>query len=171
MIQQAQDLVYLRSMPLWRWRDTPQRSLYRMYEAVVVDSWPMLQYEVEYFWAHSDRRWATANLYDPAQDCATPIDTQRHTIMAAIVEELVESFEWRLALGLRRRDPGSIVDQDKMPLIPETMPAWPRNVPALPEMLRLQTCDDESSAQREAAKGNAFMSRNVLAFAGEFYTV
>ncbi|KAL1873094.1 hypothetical protein VTK73DRAFT_1146 [Phialemonium thermophilum] len=171
LIERARDLYYLRCMPLWRWRDTPQRSLYRMYEAVVVDTWPMLQYEVEYFWKHGDRSWATANLYDPAEDCPTPIDAQRHNIMAAIVEELVKSFHWRLELGLRRTDPGSRLDQEKMPLIPETLPTWPSSVKPLPEMLPLQDCDDEDLVQRETKKGNAFISRNILAFAGEFYTV
>lgn len=171
LIERADDLIVLRRIPLWRWRDSPQRSLYRMYEAVVVDSWPMLQYEVEYFWKHGDRRWATANLYDPARDCPGPIDPQRHTIMAAIVEELVKSFEWRLSLGLRRKDPASMLDHEQIPLTPETLPAWPGKVPALPEMLPLQTCEDEEMAQRNLAKGNAFIRRNVSAWAGEFYTV
>lgn len=159
-----------------RWRDTPQRSLYRMYEAVVADEWPMLQYEVEYFWHHSGRVWATANLYDPAEDCApgTPIDPVCHTIVAAIVEELVKSFEWRLGLCLPRRDSGSMNDQSKMPSVPEYIPEWPAKVPRLPEMHPLQLeegTEVRSSEDMEVREGNAFLNRNVFAFSGEFYTV
>ncbi|KAI0477072.1 hypothetical protein GGR56DRAFT_388214 [Xylariaceae sp. FL0804] len=172
LIRRGTDMMSLRLMPLFRWRDTPQRCLYRMYEAVVADCYPLLQYEVEYFWRHADRRWATANLYDPAQDCVPgPIDAERHAILAAIVEELVDSFHWRLDLGLRRLDPASLDDYEKMPLIPETAPAWPSIVPPLPELLPLQLCLEEDMAERESKKGNAFLRRNIFAFAGEFYTI
>jgi hypothetical protein len=143
-----------------------------MYEAVVVDNWPMLQYEVEYFWRHRDRRWATASLYDPALDSQTPLDPVRYTVLAAIVEELVASFEWRLELGLRRKDPGLTLDQDYMPLVPESKPDWPSRVPALPEMLYLQPVnDDEEVTNLALADGNAFTRRNVFVWIGEFYTV
>ncbi|KAI0484595.1 hypothetical protein GGR56DRAFT_32842 [Xylariaceae sp. FL0804] len=171
IIQEADDLIHLRSMPLWRWRDSPQRSLYRMYEAAVVDCWPLLQYEVEYFWRHGDRRWATANLYDPARDYPEAIGPQGYAILAAIVEELVKSFQWRLSLGLRRQDPGSTTDPDTLPLIPETIPPWPGQVPALPRMLTLHSRENEELTESEFVKGNAFIRRNVFAFAGEFYTV
>lgn len=60
----VRELMYLRSMPLWRARDTPQRTFYRLYEAFCAADGHMMTYETEYFWKHSSPIWATVNIPD-----------------------------------------------------------------------------------------------------------
>lgn len=156
----SRDLMYLRSMPLWRARDTPQRALYRLYEAFCADDGPMIQYEIEYFWRRPEPRWATANLQDPRCD-----DPEQYAVLAGIVEELVESFVWRLELGMRRDDkPIRNTYKDPKPLVPETCPGWTADVPPLKKTLVLHLGESKML-------DGPFFSRNVWANSGYFYTV
>jgi hypothetical protein len=155
----SRDLMYLRSMPLWRARDTPQRALYRLYEAVCANNGPMIKDEMDYFWGRSEPRWATKNLEDP--QCEDP---EQYAVLAAVVEELVEAFMGRLQLGRRRHDnPIRNMYRDPPPMVPETCPAWTSRVPALETALVLHAGEDR-------LLDGPFFSRNVWASSGYFYT-
>lgn len=85
-------------IPLWRWRDTPQQSFYRMYETFCAEQGNLLGYETEYFWKHHDPSWALSLLPDPRDDD----DPERYAVMAWLAEDVEDAFNWRLELGLRR---------------------------------------------------------------------
>jgi hypothetical protein len=156
----VRDLIYLRSMPLWRARDTPQRSFYRLYEAFCAADGHMITYETEYFWRRSSPRWAVANLPDP--ECTDP---EQYAVMAALADVLVDSFTWRLELGLRRTDQPIVHrSADPLPFTPETRPSWTAKVPPLQEKLVIHPEEDvyfDSPLHR----------RNVYMATGWFYTV
>lgn len=90
-------IMQLRRIPLFRKRDTPLYSLYRLYEDLCSNDLVMMGYECEYFFFHNEQSWRLSQILDP-QD-AGPI---RYAILASMVEALVDAFNWRLQLGLRR---------------------------------------------------------------------
>jgi hypothetical protein len=148
-----------RTIPLWRLRDTPQRSLYRLYEAFCANAEGAISEETEYFWHHGEPRWATRNIQDPKD--SNPV---RYAMLASLTETLVNSFNWRLGLGLRRDGPTVEMDDDDdgpAEFQPEEVPLWTKKVPALSETLVLH------------ADGNApeFQRRNIIASSGELRTV
>ncbi|KAK4242143.1 hypothetical protein C8A03DRAFT_40561 [Achaetomium macrosporum] len=158
---QVRDLMYLRSMPLWRARDTPQRAFYRLYEALCAADGYMITYETECFWRQSSPRWATANIPDP--ECEDP---EQYAIMASLAEVLVESFTWRLELGLRRNDT-QIMNRtaaDPPPFVPEVSPSWTAKVPPLKEKLVIHPDED-------AYFDSPLHRRNIYMSIGWFYTV
>ncbi|KAM4054613.1 hypothetical protein HRG_014918 [Hirsutella rhossiliensis] len=157
---QVRDLMALRSLPLWRARDTPQRAFYRLYEALCAADGHMITYETEYFWHRSSPRWATSNIPDP--ECE---DREQYAVMASLAEALVNSFNWRLELGLRRNDELFTNRYiDPLPMVPETYPSWTANVLPLEEQLLIHP--DE-----HAYFDSPFHRRNVYMATGHFYTV
>ncbi|KAE8393824.1 HAD-like domain-containing protein [Aspergillus alliaceus] len=162
----------LRSIPLWRARDTPMRSLYRMYEAMISGMYEALGPETEYFWYQ--RKWSLQSIRDP--DDADPV---RYAILACLVEELVVAFNWRLSLGLRR-DRNHIMretGQDSMPpYTPLTGPTWPNSVPAIsPEDLDSFPPDYVSPDGRLVLEADGlnkvFARRNIVTNVGWLYTI
>ncbi|KAK2811280.1 hypothetical protein FQN49_008472 [Arthroderma sp. PD_2] len=85
------------AVPIWCIRDTPMRSLYRLYESMASGEYAPMGRETEYFWY---RGWELNSIEDP-QDS----DPVRYAILASLVEELVTAFNWRLSLGMRRNRP------------------------------------------------------------------
>ncbi|KAI5861528.1 hypothetical protein GGS23DRAFT_137914 [Durotheca rogersii] len=155
---QVRDLIYLRSMPLWCARDTPQRAFYRLYEAFCAADGHMITYETEYFWKHASPKWATANIADPRCE-----DPEQYAVMASLAEVLVNSFMWRLEIGLRRN--GDIEGPDGAPpTVLEFCPAWTANVPPLKEKLIINPDD-------ELYFDSPFHDRNIITATGHFYTV
>lgn len=163
----AHDLEFLRIMPLWRSRDTPQRALYRIYEAVCAGDGNLIATELQYFWGQSSPAWATVNISDPG--CGgggdgDDDDAEQYAVMAATTETLVESFNWRLEMGLRRTDSGDTnVYEDPPPAAREVCPAWTATVPALTE--RLFLAPDTTYVE------SPFHRRNVFVPTGDFYSV
>lgn len=157
---QVRDLMYLRSMPLWRSRDTPRRAFYRLYEAFCAADGHMITYETEYFWRRSSPSWATASIPDP--ECEDP---EEYAVMASLAEVLVESFMWRLELGLRRND-APIMNRyiDPPPMVPEICPSWAAKVPALEGKLLIHPDEDYYF-------DSPFHRRNIYMATGYFYTV
>jgi hypothetical protein len=156
----ARDLMFLRSMPLWRARDTPQRALYRLYEAMCANNGPMIKDEVDYFWSRAEPRWATSRIEDPG--CGG--DPERYAVLAAVVEELVEAFMGRLEMGRRRSDkPIRNLNREPAPLVAETAPAWTAAVGPLATPLVLHAGEDRML-------DGPFFARNVWANSGYFYT-
>ncbi|KAG5297792.1 hypothetical protein I7I48_07038 [Histoplasma ohiense] len=165
----------MRSIPLWRARDTPLRSIYRIYEAITARECVVIGSEVEYFFYQTRKAWAVHRIPDP---CDT--DPVRYAILASIVEELACAFNWRMGLGMRcdRRKHiyRATMDEVLPPFPPETAPAWAASVPAIDAQwvadLPGDALDPEGRLVLEKGAKNArFLKRNILAGTGYFYTI
>ncbi|KAG6036384.1 hypothetical protein E4U41_005735 [Claviceps citrina] len=157
---QGRDWMYLRSIPLWEARDTPQRCFYRLYQAFCAADGHMITYETEYFWRKASPLWAVANLPDPRCE-----DSEQYAVMASLAEVLAESFTWRLNLGLRRTDTALMSrDDEPLPSEPEVCPAWTVAVPALKNKLLIHPDED-------VYFDSPFHRRNIYMATGHFYTV
>ncbi|OGM49924.1 hypothetical protein ABOM_001471 [Aspergillus bombycis] len=128
--QPPAELINLRSTPIWRARDTPLWSLYRIYEAMTARQYPAISSEVEYFWGQVRQSWAVCCIPDPGDR-----DLIRYAILASIAEELADAFNWRLGLGLRRDRTKNIyrntLNDELPPFDPEIAPDWTKNVSAI----------------------------------------
>ncbi|QUC24016.1 uncharacterized protein UV8b_08257 [Ustilaginoidea virens] len=153
------NMMMLRWIPLFRMRDTPLRSLYRLYEDLCAKDLIMMGYEADYFFNHTDKKWKLCQMPDPQDP-----DPTRYAVLASMVEALVSSFNWKLEVGLRR-DGTHNVDGIKEALHLETRPAWTADVKPLPETLRL-------GGSREVHGASAdFLRRNIEAPMGYLYNV
>jgi hypothetical protein len=101
-----QGIIQLRRVPLFSLRDTPFAALYRLYEDLCANDLIMMGYECEYFFFHKQRSWHLVAIPDPMDP-----DPIRYAILASMVDALVDAFNWRLELGLRRD--GSIDESDE----------------------------------------------------------
>ncbi|KAE8153083.1 hypothetical protein BDV25DRAFT_137153 [Aspergillus avenaceus] len=162
----------LRSIPLWRARDTPERSLYRMYEAMISGVYEALGPETEYFWYQ--RKWSLQNISDPHDS-----DPVRYAILACLVEELVMAFNWRLSLGLRRDRHHQIRESEKdphIPFTPLTRPPWTTCVrPVSREDLdrfppEYVSVVGELVLERDGSN-KTFARRNIITNVGWLYTI
>ncbi|KAE8353787.1 hypothetical protein BDV28DRAFT_147724 [Aspergillus coremiiformis] len=162
----------LRSIPLWRARDTPMRSLYRMYEAMISGMYEALGPETEYFWYQ--RNWSLQSIRDP-QDA----DPVRYAILACLMEELVVAFNWRLSLGLRRNRKHIVRESGKdslPPYTPLTGPTWTKSVPVIsPETLAkfppgYVTIDSKLVLEPDGLN-KIFARRNIVTNVGWLYTI
>ncbi|KAL4783850.1 hypothetical protein BJX76DRAFT_243341 [Aspergillus varians] len=163
----------LRAIPIWRMRDTPLRSIYRLYELHLADHYELMGWETEYFFYRPD--WKLRDIPDPRDP--NPL---RYAILASIVEELHEAVNWRLSLGMRRdhqhlhRDD----DSDRLPVFAsEELPEWTKGVaPIDRDLLRLsvppEVLDTEGNLVLEKnGKGHNFARRNIITNTGWFYTI
>ncbi|PGH02791.1 hypothetical protein GX51_04402 [Blastomyces parvus] len=144
------DLTNMRSIPLWRARDTPLRSLYRIYEALA---------------AH------------PGDG---DVDAIRYALLACIAEELAKAFNWRMSYGMRRDKCKQIRCKsvgDELPAFePETVPAWATKVPPIDteEIAHWPGVELDSSGKLVLESGGrspTFAKRNIVTDSGYFYTV
>ncbi|TDL27957.1 hypothetical protein BD410DRAFT_679859, partial [Rickenella mellea] len=76
------DYALLRGVYLFSFRDTPLRSLYRLYETTCAAEHGEMMLEAAYFWRHQD--WRIEDIPDPHDS-----DPLRYAIIASLVEELV----------------------------------------------------------------------------------
>lgn len=161
------DLTNMQSIPIWRAKDTPLRSLYRVYEALVAREHYAVGPEVEYFWYQARRPWELHCIPDPCDR-----DPGRYAILACIAGELAEAFNWRLSLGMRREKSKHIYPEMygdvPPPFTPVVAPAWTKGVPAIDAELTADLPGDflDSSGKLvlEADGGSlAFAKRNIIA--------
>lgn len=157
----------LRLIPLWRWRDTMQRSFYRLYEAMCAFDEPLIGYETEYFWKRHPG-WDPGRLADPREDGAGE-DQEQYAVLASLAEALVYSFNWRLELGLRRdgKHVDRLEDGSPAPFEAYHSPAWVFGVPALETKLILHDYGDSSVT----GSSSFFEKRNIQASAAALRTV
>ncbi|KAB8239245.1 hypothetical protein ETB97_010268 [Aspergillus alliaceus] len=167
------DLTNMRSVPIWRARDTPIRSLYRLYEAMAAREYYAIGPEVEYFWYQ--RSWTLCCVPDPRDP-----DPVRYAILACITEELAKAFNWRLSLGMRRDRRKHVyrktLDEVLPSYTPETAPTWTKSVPAIDIELIADLPDDALDASgrlvlEAGGKSPVFAERNIVTDTGHFYTV
>lgn len=163
----------LQAIPLWRMRDTPLRSVYRIYECFLVNRYGLMGYETEYFFFHSD--WRLRDIPDPSDP-----DPVRYAILACIVEELHKSFNWKLSLGLKRIGELAIRERDEDPwpeFVAEELPGWTKNVaPIDKELLRNSVPPHKLNMEgqlvlEEDGQNRIFAQRNIITNTGRFYTI
>lgn len=157
-----QDGIFqLRCIPLFQMRDTPERSVYRLYEYICAGLYEQVQYETEYFYFHTDpQRWSLDRIPDPKD-----ANEERYAFVASIIEALAASFNWRLSLGLQRdRSRLSFSEIDARPPSPICAPQWAIAVPRLREPLVIADNVDHRKTPFEA--------RNIIgANNGHMYSI
>lgn len=152
----------LHEMPLFRVRDAPLCSLYRLYEDLCTGNIIMMGYESTYFFYHSETTWQLSQVPDPEDN-----DLVRYSLLASFVEALVAAFNWKLEQGLRRD--GSQIsgeeDNDSVQVILETPPSWTSKVKPIAKRLDLRPPNNTDSLDL------AFQRRNIEAPMGYLYSV
>lgn len=160
-------LYELRLIPIWKWRDTPQRSFFRLYEAFCAGDSPCISYETEYFWKRRSPEWAPRLLADPLDyGC---VDPEQYAVMASLAEDLVDAFNWRLEWGLRSDGNHTSRQSDgtPAPFEPEICPEWTKKVRGLDERFVLHDMRDPELT----ASNPHFIKRNIQASGGSLRTV
>ncbi|KAG9103559.1 hypothetical protein FRC06_009929 [Ceratobasidium sp. 370] len=142
----------LRSIWLFTVRDTSIRSLYRLCVSTCAQEHGEIMLESAYFWRHGD--WPIRDIPDPQDP-----DPVRYALLASLVEELVDAFNFKIELGLRRGvelheiDYRALAQEANKPL--ESCPAWALRVPALEQQVNFGREGDDSMP--------AFRKRNIIA--------
>ncbi|CAG8143842.1 unnamed protein product [Penicillium olsonii] len=163
----------LRAIPVWRWRDTPLRSIYRLYELHLSGRYALMGWETEYFFGRTD--WKLEDIPDPQDP-----DPLRYAVVASIMEELHEAVNWRLGLGLRRNKQHVFREEDGdpwPPFTPEILPKWTAKVPPLDKDLLRQSIpassiDDDGNLRLDnSGKAPHFARRHIVTTRGWLYTV
>lgn len=159
------DIFELRLLPIWRWRDTMQRSFYRLYEAFCAYDEALIGYETEYFWKRQPM-WNPELLRDPREDGCT--DPEQLAVLASLAEGLIWSFNWRLGLGMRR-DGRHVESEDGSPVdyVPYAPPVWTEAAPVLPQRFILHSYNDPEDSSSDPD----FDKRNIQATTAALRTV
>jgi hypothetical protein len=126
----------LRKLDLFKARDTPLRCLYRLYEAVCAICRNELMEESQYYFGEQPK-WKLKDIPNPEDP-----DPRRQAILASLVETLVQSFNYKIFMGLRRgitrRKPWLIERFQREENPPyEQAPEWTSLVGPLPETLKM----------------------------------
>ena len=122
-----------------------------------------MSYECDYLFRHGSKRWLLCHIPDPHDP-----DPVRYAILASLVETLVEAFNWRLELGIRRG--GGPCDQSEKRatnFVREEAPPWTKNVAGLQDQVDLINRGSEPHARPD----ETFLKRNIEATTGYLYTV
>ncbi|OJK02583.1 hypothetical protein ASPACDRAFT_39890 [Aspergillus aculeatus ATCC 16872] len=149
-----EDLHNLRAIPIWRMRDTPLRSIYRLYALFLADKYTLMGYETEYFFYRSG--WKLQHIPDPKD-----ADPLRYAVIACIVEELHQAINWRLSLGLRRSGEHVYRETDEHswpPYVAEELPEWTRKVAPIDKDLLRRSVPPE----KLDTDGNLVLEENGL---------
>ena len=164
--QRYDAIVVLRRIPLFTRKDSPTRSLYRMYELVASDQSNQLMQEVQYFWNRSASSWRVQSISDPRDE-----SVERYAILASLVESLVLAFNWRYSLGFRRGreadTSAKLVAEGNL----EKSPAWTASVVPLVHELRLYEADPYLEFLGEIPRTSPFAQRNIIANAGNIFSI
>lgn len=152
----------LHFVPLFRVRDTPLCSLYRLYEDLCSGDVILMGYESTYFFNHDEASWRLSQIADPKD-----ADIVRYAVLASLVEALVAAFNWKIEQGLRRNGThaSKIGDNDDYQLFLETPPSWTAGVEPLAETLNLMPLNSTDGANA------IFQKRNIVAPMGYLYSV
>jgi hypothetical protein len=142
----------LRSIWFFTLRDTPVRSLYRLCVSICAGEHGEVMLESAYFWRQ--KHWSLCNIPDPKDP-----DPVRYAILASLVEEMVEAFNYKIGLGLRRgveiykSDYHALAREQNKPF--EVCPNWVSQAPALDSLVNFGREGDEGMP--------AFRRRNIIA--------
>ena len=150
-------------IPLFRARDTPLRSLYRLYDDLCANRLYLMSYECEYISRRGSKRWRLSQIPDPHD-----ADALRYAVLASLVEALVDVFNWKMELGIRRGGrPCDKSDERSTNFTKEIPPQWAQNVSSLGQRVNLINRETEPFAKLD----ENFLKRNIEASAGHMYTV
>ncbi|KAK2807882.1 hypothetical protein FQN50_005273 [Emmonsiellopsis sp. PD_5] len=174
MMARRHEIVTLRNIPVWRSRDTPLRSLYRLYESMASGEYAAMGQETEYFWYQNRSRWDLRQIEDPHDP-----DPIRYAILACLAEELVNAFNWRLSLGMRRNHKHILRDKDEdpyPPYDPVTGPTWTNHVSPISQDDLMHTPPEflNRAGQlvlEEKGESDVFARRNIVTNVGWLYTI
>ncbi|PQK08400.1 hypothetical protein BB8028_0001g04770 [Beauveria bassiana] len=152
----------LQNIPLFRLRDTPLWSLYRLYEDLCSGEIILMGYESDYFFAHNEASWRLSQIPDPKD-----ADVVRYAVLASFVEALVAAFNWKIEEGLRRNGKHAfkVEDQADYPRFLETAPSWTSRVVPLAETIDLRLPSNKDGVNE------IFQKRNIVATMGYLYCV
>ena len=154
-------------------RDTPLRSIYRLYELHLADRYMLMGSETEYFFYQTG--WRLRDIPDPKDP-----DPIRYAVVACILEELHKAVNWRLSLGLRRNGEHVYRERDGDPwpaFVPEDLPGWTESVLPIDKELLKQSVpsyklDTEGNlVLEEGGKASIFARRNIVTNTGWLYTI
>lgn len=135
----------------------------------------MVGTETEYFWYQNRGRWALERIADPRDP-----DPIRYAILASLAESLVDAFNWRLGLGMRRNKKHIRRERDSDPypsFMPENAPGWASSVPAIDLQLLRDTMpphilDGDGRLVLEInGCDSIFAKRNIVTNVGWLYTI
>ncbi|KKZ64149.1 hypothetical protein EMCG_01497 [[Emmonsia] crescens] len=174
MMARRNHIVTLRNIPVWRSRDTPLRSLYRLYESMASGEYAPMGQETEYFWYQNRNRWDLHRIEDPSDP-----DPIRYAILACLAEELVSAFNWRLGLGMRRNHKHILREADEDPYpayAPVIGPSWTKDVPPISredllDLPRGFVNGEGKLVLEENGKSEIFARRNIVTNVGWLYTI
>lgn len=143
--------------------DQPLFVLYRLYEHILLDNNIGMRNEIEAFW------WTKI----PVSDIPDPQDEtepERYAVLSCIPALLVESFNQRIEMGLRR-EAHSFMSQEERetwaatPKVLETVPSWTTEVAPLKMMLCIpHHMDGESQLESldDRRASPPFKEKNIL---------
>lgn len=149
--------------PLGETVDQPIFALYRLYEHIMTDNNIGMRNELEAFWW---KQWPVSSIPDPKDDK----EPERYAVLASIPALLVESFNHRQDLGLRRNARGIMSNEEAAefaasPKQYETEPSWAAHVEPLKTTLHITHTmeNEEQLASLEDVRAAAsFKARNVM---------
>lgn len=156
-------ILQLRSIPIFRMRDTPLRSLYRLVEDVCACDFIMMGYECTYFFFHTESRWLLSAVPDPRDD-----DPVRYAMLASMMEALVDAFNWRLELGIRRDNTLDRSEKRATNFKREVAPSWTAKVEGVQNKLIF---NEEGWTESDMTEERNFWKRNIKVPNGYLYTV
>lgn len=121
---------------------------------------------------HPEPRWSLARVPDPQDD-----DPVRYAILASLVEALVDAFNWRLELGIRRDNTTDRSEQQRgSNFIREEAPSWMSRVGAVEKPLDFiataaEGTNTNTNGAADLTEEPHFLKRNIRAPNGYLYTV
>ncbi|KAM3418050.1 hypothetical protein BST61_g6256 [Cercospora zeina] len=137
LLSNPRELYYVQR-PKDRKSDTPLRTIYRIYWALVMDDTIVMRNEIEYFWTRKEDAWVLCNIPRPPDQ-----DLEQFAIVSAIPFFLAAAFNRLIELGLPRDSAKSILTSQelealaKRPKVLERVPQWAEEAPALENPLYL----------------------------------
>ncbi|EAS32714.2 uncharacterized protein CIMG_03738 [Coccidioides immitis RS] len=150
----------LYNIPIYRIRDTPLRSLYRLVEDLCASDFIMMGYECTYFFFHREPRWSLACIPDPRDK-----DPIRYAILASMVEALVDAFNWRLEHGIRRDNTTDKSEQRSSNFMREEAPSWTSKIGPVAKPLAFR-----EAGSSDMTMERHFLKRNIRVPNGYLYT-
>ena len=143
--------------------DTSLYALHRLYEHLLLDDNIGLRNELESFWW---KHWPVSSIPDPGPDT----ERERYVVMSCIPALLVEAFNARIDMGLRREGMPIMSAEEREKLAAtekkyEAVPEWTKEVPPLDEMLHIEhriEGESQLTGLDDARASKAFKEKNIL---------
>jgi hypothetical protein len=144
--------------------DGPLFSIFRLYEHIILDNNVGMRNELETFWW---KPWPVHDIPDP-KDYEEP---ERYAVLACIPSLIVESFNERIRLGLRREGRSLMTDEEReklaaaTPEAQESLPSWVLDVPSLSTLLKIShqiEGEEQLETLNDKRASPAFKAKNIL---------